>query len=79
MVYSTGACTTPKLIDLTDEMDWYWENTPGEETAGPVIFQFESAPTDRTVTLFLNHAGTDHANPCRPEDLWERGHGDPAR
>ncbi len=70
VVYSTGACTNARLIDLTDEMDWYWENTPGEETTGLVIFQFESAPTDRTVTLFLNHAGTDHLNPCRPENLW---------
>ncbi len=70
VVYSTGACTSSRLITLTDEMDWYWENTVDEGTTGPVIFQFEPMLTDRTVTLFLNHAGTDHTNPCRPENLW---------
>lgn len=70
VVYSTGACTTPKQINLGSEMDWYWENTLGEETTGAVVFQFDSAATERTVTLFLNHAGTDHATPCRPNNVW---------
>ena len=70
VVYSTGACTTARQINLADEMDWYWENTPGEETSGPVIYQFEPSPDPRTVTLFFNYAGADHTSPCRPENLW---------
>ena len=70
VVYSTGACSRPNQVDLIDNMDWYWERTGGEGTTTPQTFTFPPAPVNRTVTVWLNHAGTDNYYPCRPENTW---------
>jgi uncharacterized repeat protein (TIGR01451 family) len=70
VVYDTGACARPNQIDLFSSMDWYWERTGGEHTTGAMTFTFPPAPVNREVTVWLNHAGTDHTHPCRPEQVW---------
>ena len=71
VVYDTGACDRPNQIDLVDSTDYYWENLPGQETTDPMIFTFPPAPVKQDITIWLHHAGTDHRNPCRPENIWE--------
>jgi uncharacterized repeat protein (TIGR01451 family) len=69
-VYDTGACARPNQIDLIDNIDWYWQRTGGEQTTTVTSFTFAPAPTDRVANVWLNHAGTDHNFPCRPENTW---------
>ncbi len=70
VVYDTGSCARPSQVELLDTMDWYYELTPGEGTSGPMVFEFPPAPESRSVHVWLHHAGTDYANPCRPEQIW---------
>ncbi len=70
VVYDTGACVRPNKVELLDTMDWYYEGTPGEGTSGAMVFEFPPAPEPRSVRVWLHHAGTDHTNPCRPEQVW---------
>lgn len=70
VVYDTGACVSPNQVELLDTMDWYYEFTSGEGTSGAMVFEFPPAPQARSVRVWLHHAGTDYANPCRPEQIW---------
>lgn len=72
VVYDTGSCTRPNQVNLVDDMDFYWERLVNTEegTTDAFTFTFPPAPVDRDATLWLHHAGTDHVNQCRQENLW---------
>jgi uncharacterized repeat protein (TIGR01451 family) len=86
VVYSTGDCAESNQVNLVDNMDWYWERAGGEQTTNPLVFTFPPADENRTATVWLHHAGTDHVGErpngngdlgaaaidglCRPEAIW---------
>lgn len=71
VVYKTGACARPNQVDVFDNMDYYWERTVNEGTTDAMTFTFPPAPVEREGTFYLHHAGTDHINTCREENIWE--------
>ena len=72
VVYSTGDCDRPNMIDLIDNMDWFWERSGPEAISTPLLFTFPPAEVDREVTVWLDFAGADHKVEfrCRPENVW---------
>ena len=51
-------------------MDYYYEGFPNDGITDAMTITFPPAPVDRQVSFYLNHAGTDHEEPCRPEAVW---------
>ncbi len=72
VVYDTGSCVRLNQVNLLDSMDYYWERraNANEGTTDAFTFTFPPAPVDRDATVWFHHAGTDHTNPCRMENLW---------
>lgn len=80
VVYDTGTCARLNQVNLLDSMDYYWERraNAGEGTTDAFTFTFPPAPVDRDATVWLHHAGSDHVNQCREENLWAAvGGGEP--
>ncbi len=79
VLYDRGTCTDPDQVTLFDGMDYVWWPAAPQYDGGPLsqlhVFTFDPAPMDRTATVTLNFAGTDHhaleEGICRGVGIWE--------